>query len=149
MAHRGHRQRDDNLPSLDLERLLEKASPRPSVTLNPYSEPLGSLTLSELGDQRRFDFNAPEASARSTAGTPARIILGSVSHPPPMGGGSVLRAPAVTSNRWAPEAFRFAQPDNTLVCIRRKSRREVLFAKRKRGRGGSRRRRTPYSDVRC
>lgn len=45
----------------------------------------------------------------------------------------------------------FEQPEKVLVCVRRKSRKEVLHALRltgKKGRGGSHRR-TPLSDIHC
>lgn len=44
----------------------------------------------------------------------------------------------------------FEVPQQVMVCVRRKQRREVLHALNKTGRGGQRRpRRGPYSDVRC
>lgn len=47
-------------------------------------------------------------------------------------------------------AFGFKVPERVAVCVRRKSRREVLFAKRHTGRGARSRKRFNYwSDVRC
>lgn len=44
----------------------------------------------------------------------------------------------------------FSDPENVVVCVRRKDRREVLFAKRKTGRGGRRpRRRSWMSQLSC
>lgn len=44
----------------------------------------------------------------------------------------------------------FEQPDQVVLCVRRKERREVLFAKRRHGRGGRRpRRRTWKSQISC
>lgn len=47
--------------------------------------------------------------------------------------------------------FRFSRPDKVLVCVRRGVRREVIFAKRKAGKGSrsNRRRRNYYSEVSC
>lgn len=42
----------------------------------------------------------------------------------------------------------FDNPDQVIVCARRRSRREIMFAKKLRGRGGSRRR-NYWSDVKC
>lgn len=49
------------------------------------------------------------------------------------------------------DVFRFKVPDNVAVCIRRKERREVLFAKRKTGKGSRKRfrRRNYYTEVSC
>ena len=44
----------------------------------------------------------------------------------------------------------FSQPKQVAVCIRRKARREVLFAKNRTGKGArSRRTRNQWSDVKC
>lgn len=45
----------------------------------------------------------------------------------------------------------FEVPKRTVVCVRRKVRREVMFAKRRTGKGSSRsyRHRSQWSDVRC
>ena len=47
--------------------------------------------------------------------------------------------------------FSFAVPEKVVVCVRRKRRREVLFAMRRTGKGSRKlhRRRDHYSDVRC
>lgn len=42
----------------------------------------------------------------------------------------------------------FQNPDTTAICVRRKIRKEVLIAKRKRGKGGARKMKW-YSKVRC
>lgn len=49
------------------------------------------------------------------------------------------------------ERLSFQQPRGVLVCVRRKARREVLFAKRNTGRGSKSRvrRRNSFSHVRC
>lgn len=49
-----------------------------------------------------------------------------------------------------PHRLAFSQPAQVAVCVRRKARREVLFAKRKTGKGrNATRRRTPWSDIKC
>lgn len=58
---------------------------------------------------------------------------------------------AVSSARArAPDFTWFAQPRHVLVCVRRKERREVLFATRGRGKGSrTPKRRNAWSNVRC
>lgn len=54
-----------------------------------------------------------------------------------------------TGKRRSPQ-LRFDAPAETLVCIRRHTRKEVLFAKKKTGKGGrSKKRFNAYSKVRC
>lgn len=49
-----------------------------------------------------------------------------------------------------PGVLRFSVPEKVAICIRRKRRREVLFAKRQTGRGAySRKYRNYWSDVSC
>lgn len=43
----------------------------------------------------------------------------------------------------------YSMPSKVAVCVRRNDRREVLFAKKKMGRGGGRRRRNEQSKIRC
>lgn len=56
-----------------------------------------------------------------------------------------------TKFRQLSAGFQFAQPERTLICVRRKQRKEVLFAKRKTGKGVRRRRprRTWLSNIGC
>lgn len=53
--------------------------------------------------------------------------------------------------RSVPSTIAFAKPTGVAVCVRRKTRREVLFAKNRTGKGARafRRRRNHWSDVRC
>lgn len=49
-----------------------------------------------------------------------------------------------------PATVAFSQPKQVTVCIRRKTRREVLFAKKRTGKGSSApRTRSQWSDVKC
>lgn len=79
---------------------------------------LGGL-LRDVEDRRQFH---PEQGAR-----PARLISG-VRHR--------LRAPRVRGPR-LPIGVAFENPLRVLTCVRRKVRKEVLFAKRKVGRGAA------------
>lgn len=76
------------------------------------------------------------------------------------------RRPAIGFNKWAPRVIvpkwaalggaavtaklAFSSPDQVALCVRRKIRREVMFAKGKGGRRGQRRpRRSWYSRISC
>lgn len=67
-------------------------------------------------------------------------------------GGRVAQKPKIkkTKLHQLPWQMVFDAPKKTAICVRRKTRREVIFAKRKSG-GGARRkpRRNTYSDIGC
>jgi len=131
-------------------------SPSPIATFQvPVFQPLPLLPtsplsrLSEAEDRRLFHFEGPNRPALLDDGTPARTHV-------------VDRQK--NRNRVKPRAFRFGpkiysqtkailtfqQPERVAVCVRRKARREVLFAKKKAGRGGMRLpRRTWLSKISC
>lgn len=104
-----------------LDTLLE---PLPALPVDPVSQ-LDNFLSPELPfDQRVFSMDTE----------PAR--------------GTVSRGHALLSPDYSPVTFR-EDGVRAAVCVRRKERREVLFAmKRMRGRGGSRRR-TWRSDLKC
>lgn len=102
----------------------------PRVRLSPITNPFSrspSSYLSDLEDRRRFH-PAPYVPART---------LDSSNH----------RLRASYSSPWA---VAFQQPRRVLVCVRRKMRRQVMFAK---GGAGRKRMRKPryseFSNVRC
>lgn len=105
--------------------------------------------LSEVEDRRSFHFEGPNRPALMDDGTMARV--------------HVVDRPK-NRNRVKPRAFRFGpkiysqtkavvafqEPERVAVCVRRKARREVLFAKKRAGRGGMRKpRRTWLSKISC
>lgn len=63
-------------------------------------------------------------------------------------GGSPAPSRRVAPGRHFSPFIAFDQPSTAIVCHRRKTRREVLFAKRKR-RGRGRRKRSLWSNIRC
>lgn len=81
-------------------------------------------------DRRRLPDDAPARSTRRVA----RI-------------GLVPARKASSGRTWS--ALHFSYPEHALVCVRRKSRRQVLFALGRGGGGKRRPRRNDYSDVRC
>lgn len=48
-----------------------------------------------------------------------------------------------------PTALGFEVPKKVAICVRRKQRKEVLFAKQKTGRGSARPKRNQWSDIKC
>lgn len=97
-----------------------------------------SLPLLSIDDRRTFDF---EPGSR-----PARLFSGGVA--------SVGLVPNVnrgTSRKSkVPYQIAFTAPDETLVCVRRKRRKEVLFAKKKTGKRGQRKPRfNMWSKYKC
>lgn len=102
----------------------------PSNLLPPLVSPVvPSFPLTEVEDGRAFN---PDGRFRS----PLAYSGGASSHK------------AVSGRSF--QKIGFDNPDQTIVCARRRSRREVIFAKNlsRRGRGGSRRR-NYWSDVKC
>lgn len=101
-----------------------------------WSLPTPETVLSEVEDRRRFNPDDFSFTAYEVDGRRAGPLV----VPPSR---SLFNALAYPSAR-----VRFEVPDRTIVCVRRKERREVFFAKKlKRGRGGGRR--TKWSDVQC
>lgn len=112
--------------------------PGPHLAINPYQLQF-TAALPTLPDGREW---SPEAfqTARTLAGQPAPVKLRSPQ------GYSLSDVQSITKTRLG-----FTKPEAVPICVRRKSRRQVLFAKRLRAKGsGSRRRRHgPYSNHRC
>lgn len=119
-------------------------------------EPLDSLTLrvalpvvkrpairnlSSIEDFRKFDFEPATRPARLFSGVPAKF---SVSATPI----KKSRAPGRQAKQRVQLSFN--APRETIVCVRRSTRKEVLFAKNKTGKRGQRKpRRTPWSNYKC
>lgn len=140
MAHRRHNytnvseQRDRSTRSLadPLSALL--APPRLGPLLSRYIYPTNQLDLSAAGDRRRFG----QKVARQIDGNPSEFYEDT----------GVRIAPHPSSFQRGLIMFRDAE--RALVCVRRKMRREVIFAfnKEKKGSGGGRHR-NEYTNVRC
>lgn len=63
---------------------------------------------------------------------------------------TVVASPSRRADLSVPFRLAFRKPNNVFICVRRKQRREVLFAYRQTGRGArSPRLRNSYTDVRC
>lgn len=129
MARNKNRSRRD-IPNIANRRL-------PSISFSQPLLPSPGLSLYE--DRRRYH---PEGYTR-----PAKLFNGS-SH--------TLTAIPQKKYRYkalktlVPETIAFSAPKETLVCVRRKIRREVMFARKKTGKSGQRRPRYNYlSSISC
>lgn len=133
------RRRDTNATSNNLsldDSLLDALSPL-------MEAPLPDLT--EISDRRLWHPDPPARPSMMLDGRPSTRLVLEDRTPTPR-----QRAAGYRQFSQTKAVLAFSDPDNTIVCVRRKSRREVLFAKRYRGRGRGRPRRMQwFSKVRC
>lgn len=107
-----------------------------SLTVTLRSFPRTSLTA--IDDRRSFDFEPATRPARLFTGSTATISATPVAKKTPKARARV------------PYQIAFQAPKETLVCVRRQRRKQVLHALKKTGKGGQRRpRRGPFSEVKC
>lgn len=91
-----------------------------------------SSLLREIEDRRNFHPAGPQRDARSFA----------------LSSHSLSASPS--KRRDVPRGVSFAVPDEVLICVRRRQRKEVLHALDKTGRAGQKPpRRNYYSDIHC
>lgn len=109
-----------------------------------WSEPVGDW-LRQVEDWRAFSpaplGGQPYTPARTLWGPPARFVVGRATTPL-----------APLKKRFLTPVIAFQAPIRTIVCVRRRIRREVMHALRhagRRGRSGSKPRRTAYSGISC
>jgi len=151
MAKRKSRSNDRVTERDDLTSLLSLPSRamRPSPVLVPNRTAWRSIE-----DLRTYDPGGPYRSARTFRATPVQVTrLSNVAIRP---SGNVYR-PARGVKRMRTETpalgrdgLAFTMPKSVLVCARRKMRKEVLFAKRKTGKGSrSIKRRNIWSEIKC
>jgi hypothetical protein len=136
-------QRDDTDIATDSE-VLRKFITKPKPYTPVFTEPLHLPSF----DNRTFHpspitrtIAEPRSASRLKIPEPGRAVSVSGSSRPAVGNRRISSLPAQVA---------FSQPKQVSVCIRRKTRREVLFAKQRTGRGAkSRRTRNQWSDVKC
>lgn len=142
MARSGkHSGRQANTPQIEDDYLLGGSADASDIASRRLLSPVAPLDpLVELEDNRTYHPSgrnrAPRFAARLTARNrqPSRYQA-------KVGFRPRSQTKAVIA---------FADPDQVVLCVRRKERREVLFAKRRHGRGGRRpRRRTWKSQISC
>lgn len=111
------------------------------VALPGVKSPASRNLLSQVEDFRKFDFEPATRPARLFSGAPAKF---SVSATPI----KKSRAPGRQAKQRVQMAF--TAPRETIVCIRRSTRKEVLFAKKKTGKRGQRKARwSAWSRYKC
>lgn len=133
------RRRPKNTPGRDTFDIANLSLPR---TLSP------STLLSDIEDNRQYHPEGADRSPRLLSGNNYSISVGDRSTRSSLK--KSLYGPFIASQTKA--KIIFSEPDRTLVCLRRKQRKEILHAKRKTGRGG-RPKRSPRrnwkSDIAC
>lgn len=147
MAHRRKNstnttQRDDNDIATDSEVLrnfIKQSKPYAPIVTEPLHLPTFDNRLYHPTPSLR-----PVSDPRSAS----RLQIPQKSAVRPRG--AVQASPANRRTGTIPSKVAFSQPKQVSVCIRRKARREVLFAKMKTRKGaGSPRTRNFWSDVKC
>lgn len=126
----------------------DRARRRPDVPQRvAIDDPILGMLGSSFTDQDERNFYPSRGpldypSPRNIFGNVARVVIVSRPTRKIVSGRPVQISP--------PHRIGFTVPRETLVCVRRKARREVLFAKRKTGRGSkSARKLSRYSNVSC
>lgn len=149
MRRNNHRTRDNT--SISNHR-LRSVSDSLYSQLSPLSRLREASTLrlrsllSEISDRRTFHPLGAFRPALSYAGLRHRLVLS----PSKMAHKALPRARSFPIHG-RPAQIAFQNPSRTLICVRRKQRREVLHALKRTGSGGGfqRPRRSWYSSVRC
>lgn len=124
-----------------------------SISISRPALRRASAFLEPVQSGRMFHPLASYQPPRLVNGNPARIVAGRPARIPRAVGTprrSSLRAALPRNESWSmPVGVRFSVPAKTVVCIRRKRRRSVIFALGHNGRSRRSRRLTPFSSVRC
>lgn len=137
MAKRNRRERDR----------IQVATGTVSRVTVPSLSSLEPLTLPLIEDRRTFHPDRVRPAARFTTGGPSRLGLSERKN-------TRGRFKGFKANSQTKAPIAFDVPASVAVCVRRKTRKQVLFAQRKTGRAGTKRlrrtrRRSSYSSVRC
>lgn len=142
----------DNSPIAS--RRLREHMPSPSVTISrtlPEIKARVREPLQQVEDRRTFHPDGKNRPALTKTGRPATVIAANRPRPKAKSKAQVNRfGPTVHSQTKG--VITFEAPKETVVCIRRHRRKEVLFAKKRTGKGGRRNRnpvRTWLSKISC
>lgn len=116
--------------------------------LRDNAPPVRSLPQLEVEDRRLWNpIPLAVRALKSPRRWRHRLVVASVRRPTRSVGRRLAASGVVV-----PHAVRFSNPRHLMLCVRRRVRREIIFALRLRGRGAGRRRkprRNQYSDIRC
>ena len=130
----------------DLPTPISIANPPVAYRLRPVVlSPIPSLPLTEFEDRRKYHPLGPMRGAVSFSGAQHGLRL--VDRPQRDRFAGLRKFASQTK-----ATIGFDAPLHTLVCVRRRRRKEVLFAKRKAGRAGARSRRPRrnwFSQIHC
>lgn len=146
MARGGRSRRRGQRDTPDIATSLDNMVLSPTVMTPAPIDPVSDYIDPILDDRRFFHPEEPFHPALLLSGFPAEL---EERHTP-----SVGYAPARTGKRGRATEVSyypaFRHPSSVAVCIRRQRRREVLFALKRAGRGGGKRRKFNFhSKVRC
>lgn len=130
----------------------EVASPSPKKRVE--SRPFVTHTapkLTQIEDRRTWHPDGKTRPARSLNKSQHRLVIATNRHTSPRSTNPVHTKKAATRAAYLPHQIQFQAPKQVLVCIRRKKRKEVLFAKKLTGKGARARRHrsTEYTGVKC
>jgi len=146
----GHRHSSDPLDELDNGSRSAAVQPNPPVRLGHVVR-----KFSALEDLRRWapagPAEKPREPARDVRGRSARHVYTRTAPKVIRGpGGKPLQSGKAHSVFLNPDRLRFVAPIRTVICLKRKARREVLFAFKRTGKGArTPKRRNQWSDVEC
>lgn len=132
-THTDERDTSD-IASEPLQKLLRPQIQHTAPVVHPSPTKILKNTLRQIEDRRTYHPQGAQRPARSLERSQHRLVIPQKKNAPRL------------SNR-----VQFDAPKRVLICIRRKIRKEVLFAKRKTGKGARarRHRRNYFSEVTC
>lgn len=136
-------ERDDPLLSL-----TTPVAPRLQLVFTEAITP--SVDLGLIEDRRLYNPEQPFNPALDSGGRPTRVVH----HSDPLRSlfqmRAAISAPLKKTKHRLESRLGFQTPSTVMVCVRRKIRREVIFAKNKRRKGsGAKRHRNYHSNIRC
>lgn len=139
MARRRNRNKDhhDERETIDFATPVLRPPKKPVQFVNPtvYVPRSVKPKLNQIDDRRTFHPQKLSRPAKLVSGAPHRLKI---------------KTGTRTPKSALPHSVGFSAPAKVLICIRRKTRKQVLFAlKRTRKGSGSRKTRNYWSDVKC